>query len=177
MSQIRTRSWLRQGKKSRLSSFREKGSNKGVPGANIEIVMNTYMNAVNPEILLACMYEYIQRLPFVELPMKSGVQLGLGEGSIKSGSNVPTPWVPSVPRHARWHVLTHYCVFSEPTLLQAAKGDLFPHIGGAVSHRVSAGMQFTRTGVLFLTLFGPIRKSSRFLVTSSSLPGYFKAEI
>ena len=40
----------------------------------------------------------------MEVPMESGVQLG--QGPIKSGSNVPTPRVPSVPRHAHWFVLT-----------------------------------------------------------------------
>ena len=37
------------------------------------------------------------------VPMESGVQLGLGP--IKSGSNVPTLQVPSVPRHTGWFVL------------------------------------------------------------------------
>ena len=67
--------------------------------------------------------------------MESGVQLGLGRGPVKSGPNVPTPRVPSIPRHARWLILAH-CVFVlYPTLLWAAKGDLFPHIEGAESHR------------------------------------------
>ena len=39
----------------------------------------------------------------------------------------PNPAVPLIPHHSRWSVLTHYCAFSEPTLIQAAKGDLFPH--------------------------------------------------
>ena len=33
-------------------------------------------------------------------PMEGGVQLGLGEGPMKSGSNVSNLWVPSVPCHA-----------------------------------------------------------------------------
>ena len=41
------------------------------------------------------------------MPMERDVQLGLGEGPIKSGSNVPIPAVPLIPRHARWLILTH----------------------------------------------------------------------
>ena len=29
----------------------------------------------------------------------------------------PNPAVPTAPRHSRWIILTHRCVFSEPTLL------------------------------------------------------------
>ena len=47
-----------------------------------------------------------------EVPMGSGIQLGLGEGPIKGRSNVPTPQVPSVPCHAHWLILTHWCVLS-----------------------------------------------------------------
>ena len=56
-------------------------------------------------------------------------------GPSKSGSNFPTPRVPSVPHHVRWFILAHCVCFLSPTLLWAAKDDLFPHIGGAVSHQ------------------------------------------
>ena len=39
------------------------------------------------------------------VPMEKDVQLGLGEGPIKSGSNVPTSRVPLVPSHANWLIL------------------------------------------------------------------------
>ena len=42
---------------------------------------NTFFQSV-------CMYRGCT-LPFMEVPMESGVQLGLGEGDAKSGSNVP----------------------------------------------------------------------------------------
>ena len=35
--------------------------------------------------------------------MEKDVQLGLGKGPMKSGSNVPAFRVPSVPRCARWN--------------------------------------------------------------------------
>ena len=46
------------------------------------------------------------------VPMGSGVQLGVEEGLIKSGSNVPTPPVPFVSRHTRWLILIQYCALS-----------------------------------------------------------------
>ena len=39
--------------------------------------------------------------------MESGIQLDLGEGPIKSGSNVPTPREPLVPRCPHWLILVH----------------------------------------------------------------------
>ena len=45
---------------------------------------------------------------FVELPIEKGAQVGLGEGPITSGSNVPNPLVPSVPRPARLRILAQY---------------------------------------------------------------------
>ena len=61
--------------------------------------------------------------------------IGRPTGPVKSGSNVPTPRVPSIPRHARWVILTHWYALSDPTLIWAAKGVLIPHIGGVVSHQ------------------------------------------
>ena len=43
--------------------------------------------------------------------MGSGVQLGLEERPIESGSNVPAPQVPLVPRHGRWFILAHCVCF------------------------------------------------------------------
>ena len=46
------------------------------------------------------------------VPMGLGVQLGLGKGPIKIGSNVPTLRVSSVPYFARWVILAHcVCAF------------------------------------------------------------------
>ena len=68
--------------------------------------------------------------------MGSGVTTGPRGGTHGArGSNIPTP------RYHRYRV-THagsYChtvmCFLQPTLFWAAKGDLVPHVGGAVSHR------------------------------------------
>ena len=70
------------------------------------------------------------------VPMESCTQLGLGEGPIKSGSNVPTP------RYHRYHVThaasySHTCAFSELTLIKAAKGVLYPHVLSFTSDRFS----------------------------------------
>ena len=81
------------------------------------------------------MYVYIE-VALCKSAHGIGRPTGPGGGAYqKNGSNVPTPWVPSVPRHARWLILAHGVCFLWPTLLRAAKGDLFPHIGGAESHR------------------------------------------
>ena len=47
-----------------------------------------------------CMY--VKRLPFVWSANGRGHPTGPGGGALKSGSNVPTHRVPSVPRHSRW---------------------------------------------------------------------------
>ena len=61
--------------------------------------------------------------------MERGVQLGLGEGPIKSGSNVPTPRYHQYRiTHAGSYSRTYVCAFSDPTLLQAAKGVLLLHV-------------------------------------------------
>ena len=70
----------------------------------------------------------------MDCPWK-GHPTGPEEGSIKSGSNVPTPRVPSVPHRTRWLILEHYVRFLRPTLPGAAEGDLHPHTGGAESHQ------------------------------------------
>ena len=53
---------------------------------------------------LLCMYLYIE-VALRRVPMRSEVQMSLGEGPILSGSNVPTRRVPSVLRHAHSLVL------------------------------------------------------------------------
>ena len=66
----------------------------------------------------------------MELPMESGGPIGPRGGTHQDcGSNIPTP------RYHRYHV-THagsylhtYCALSEPTLIWAAKGVLYPHVG------------------------------------------------
>ena len=58
------------------------------------------------EIFSLIMYVCIE-LALREMHIGSAVQLGLGERPIKSGSNVPTPLVPSIPRHTRWLILAH----------------------------------------------------------------------
>ena len=63
--------------------------------------------------------------------MEKGVQLGLGEGPIK-WVQCPKP-VGIIDPTSR--TLTHINALSEPTLLWAAKGDLYPHVGGKGSHR------------------------------------------
>ena len=43
-----------------------------------------------------------------------------------------------IPRHHRYrvtHAGSYLRAFSEPTLLEAAKGVLYPHVGGTVTHR------------------------------------------
>ena len=57
-----------------------------------------------------CLYACIEAV-LRGLPIERGVQLGLGEGPIKSGSNFPTPRRPLVPRHAHWPILTHWALF------------------------------------------------------------------
>ena len=69
---------------------------------------NKKTNTLN--VLREIMYVCIE-VALRGVPMGSRVQLGLGEGPIKSGSNVPTPRVPSVPRHARWLILAHCVCF------------------------------------------------------------------
>ena len=59
------------------------------------------------------------------------------KGRDPSGSWVqyPNPAVPSIPRHARWIILAHSFALSDPTLIKAAKGVLYPHVRGTVTHR------------------------------------------
>ena len=59
------------------------------------------------------------------VPMGSGIQLGLGEGPIKSESNVPTP---QYHRYRVMHVSSYLRSYAL-SLLWAAEGDLIPHIG------------------------------------------------
>ena len=66
------------------------------------------------------------------VPMGPGVQLGLGEGPIKSGSSPNLARTIGPVSHTLVHTCT-LCVIS--VLLWAVQGDLFPHIGGAVSHQ------------------------------------------
>ena len=58
---------------------------------------------------------------FRGVPMKSSVQLGLGDGPVKSGSNVPTPLY-------HLYCITHIYAVSESTLLLVAKGVLHLHV-------------------------------------------------
>ena len=62
------------------------------------------------------------------------------KGRDPSGSWVqyPNPAVPAIPRHSRWIILVHSCALSDPTLLQAAKGVLCPHVGGTRKRWVTA---------------------------------------
>ena len=108
-----------------------------------------------------CMY--VQRLPFVEMPMGSGVPTGPRGGTHWArGSNISTP------RCHRYRV-THADPYSrtrrfpEQLLLWAAKGDLCPHVDGAESHRAHKGPEHVLkysihgtymigTGHLFLNL-------------------------
>ena len=85
----------------------------------------------------ACMYACIE-VALCGIAHGIGRPIGPGGGAHqKSAFNVPTPRVPSVPRHARWLILAHDVCFLQPTLLWEAKGDLFPHVGGGASHRAS----------------------------------------
>ena len=45
------------------------------------------------------------RVALLGVPVEKGVQLGLGEGPVKSGSNVPTPPVLLVLRHTHGLIL------------------------------------------------------------------------
>ena len=75
------------------------------------------MEDLGIDSILVCMFVSIE-VAFVELPMESGDPTGPGGGTHRDrGSNVLTPRVPLVPRHASGYVLTHNCVFSIPTLL------------------------------------------------------------
>ena len=62
--------------------------------------------------------------------MGSGVPTGPRGGFVD-----PNPAVQSIPRHSRWIILAHLCAFSDPTLLWAAKGVPFPHVGVTETHR------------------------------------------
>ena len=70
----------------------------------------------------------------MEVPMESGVQLDLGKGPSKVGPM-------SQPRRYHRSHVTHTgsylrsMALSEPTLIWAAKVDLYPHIGGTVSYQ------------------------------------------
>ena len=59
----------------------------------------------------------------MELPLESGVQLGLGEGPIKSGSNVRTPQVSLARTLSHTYTYSAFCS-------QAAKSELYPYIEG-----------------------------------------------
>ena len=90
-------------------------------------------------VYLVCMYVYV----CIEMP-------NWAKGRDPSGSWVqyPNPAVLSIPRHSRWFILTHVSVLSEPTLLEAAKGVLCPHVGGTETHQthfeICATLQATR---------------------------------
>ena len=64
--------------------------------------------------------------------MEKDVQLGLGRAPQGVQCPNPTGTIGPVSR-----MLAHTCAkcFLSPTLLWVAKGDLYPHIGGAGSHR------------------------------------------
>ena len=56
-----------------------------------------------------------------------------GRGPSIKWVQCPNPGIPSIPRHACWNVLTHISALSAPTLIWAAKADLYPLVGGTVS--------------------------------------------
>ena len=85
--------------------------------------------------MYVCMYVYI------EVALR-GIAHGKGRSNWAKGRDpseswvqYPNPAVPTAPRHSRWHVLVHLRPLSEPTLLWAAKGVLYPHVGGTETHR------------------------------------------
>ena len=101
-------------------------------------VMNIFCSCLKCQIsvdhknvcLSVCRGRPLWRCPWLQA-------LTWAEGRDPSGSRVqyPNPAVPSIPRHSRWIILVHLSAFSEQTLLQAAKGVPYPHLGGTVTHR------------------------------------------
>ena len=73
--------------------------------------------------------------PSWNCPWEGAIQLGQGEGPIGIVGPISQPCGPTAPRHSRWNVLAHLRALSEPTLLWAAKGVLYPHVGGTETHR------------------------------------------
>ena len=67
--------------------------------------------------------------------MGLGVPTGpRGETHRACGSNIPTPRYHRYRvTHAESYLRTQHAL-SEPTLLYAAKGVLYPHVGGTVTH-------------------------------------------
>ena len=89
------------------------------------------------------------------------------KGRDPSGSWVqhPNPAVPSAPRHSRWNILVHFRVLSGPTLLWAAKGVLYRHVGGTETHRAHPHRAVQSINILptsktcfpFIVSFSPLR--------------------
>ena len=83
----------------------------------------------------------------MELPIATGDPIGPRGGTHRArGSNIP------IPRYHRYHI-THagpysriQHAFSEPTLLKAAKGVLYPHVEGTVTHRALLQLGPRKTG-------------------------------
>ena len=101
--------------------------------------------------------------------MGSGVQQGLGEGPIKIvWSNVPIPRIPLFPRHACWLILAPFVCVLYPTLLLAAEGDLFPHVGGTVTHRAQFFLGCSGTE-LVTNIGGPIKSNQPYGSTAPHL--------
>ena len=75
---------------------------------------------------------YVKRLPFVEMPMGLGVPMDQGEGPIGIAGPISQPrgTIDTVT-----HAGSYLCALSEPTLLWAAKGVLYLHVGGTVTHQ------------------------------------------
>ena len=79
-----------------------------------------------------------------------------GRDPLGSWIQYPNPAVPLIPRHSLWIILAHLCAFSDPTLLQAAKGGLFSHVPCKVTHsarhRSVAASPYITSGMLRLYL-------------------------
>ena len=78
----------------------------------------------------------------MECPWNRASDWAWGRSPIKSGSNVPNPrWYHRYRvTHAGSYSRTQHA-FSEPTLLYAAKGVLYPHVGGTVTHQAQLGLR------------------------------------
>ena len=75
-------------------------------------------------------------LPFVECPLVLSDQLGQGEGPIGIVGPISRPrGTIDTASLMLDHTYAFECPFSEPTLLQAAKGVLCPHVEGIVTHQ------------------------------------------
>ena len=104
--------------------------------------------------MYVCMYVCIE-VALRGVPMEKGVQLGQGEGldpgggAHPNGSNIPTPRVPSVTHTDTYMRISVYV----PNLIWAAKGELYPHVGGnIITPGPTTTACFTRSGHLGTTL-------------------------